>query len=152
MNIEIDVRGGTRTWDEDAIRALSEHALRHMGVPDTCELSISLVDLDEIHELNREYRGIDSYTDVLSFPLDDPFDEALADEDSIEIGDVVIAPDAVDEQRAQFGTSFEEEASLMLVHSILHLLGYDHQSDEERAQMEALEKEILDSYGITGVR
>ncbi|MGN0060472.1 MAG: rRNA maturation RNase YbeY, partial [Coriobacteriales bacterium] len=70
----------------------------------------------------------------------------------IEIGDVVIALDVVDGQRAQFGTSLEQEASLMLVHSILHLLGYDHIEDDEAEVMEAKEKEILDAYGLTGIR
>ncbi len=152
MNIEIDVRGGERTWQEEEIRRLALHALDHMNVPDNAEVSISLVDLDEIHALNKEYRGVDNYTDVLSFECDDPFDETLAEEESIEVGDVVIALDAVAEQCEQFNTTFEEEASLMLVHSILHLLGYDHMEDEERKVMESLEKEILESYGLFGIR
>ena len=152
MKIGIDVRGGKRSWDPAAIEALARHALEHMRVPEETELSISLVDVDEIHRLNRAYRGIDAPTDVLSFECDDPFDPELPPGEPVEIGDVVIAPDVVEEQRTQFGTSFEQEASLMLVHSILHLLGYDHMEPGERAQMEALEKEILDSYGLTGVR
>ncbi len=70
----------------------------------------------------------------------------------LELGDVVICPDVIDEQRAAFSTSFHEELSLMLVHSILHLLGYDHATPAERACMEAREKEILDAYGLTGLR
>ena len=71
---------------------------------------------------------------------------------SLEVGDVVIAPDVVDAQREMYGTTFEQEASLMLVHSILHLLGYDHIEDDEAEVMEAKEKEILDAYGLTGIR
>lgn len=152
MNVNIDVRGGSVAWDPETIERLSLFALRHMHVPENAEVSISLVDVDEIHRLNKDYRGIDAPTDVLSFPCDDPFDPALAGDETVEVGDVVICTDVVDGQRAQFKTSFEQEASLMLVHSILHLLGYDHMQADERAVMEGLEKEILDSYGITGVR
>lgn len=151
MEVTIDVRGGEKSWDPAAIEKLALFALEHMEVPQECEVSISLVDAEEIHELNREYRGVDRPTDVLSFECDSPWDE-YAEGEIIEIGDVVIATDIVDEQREKFGLSFEEEASLMLVHSLLHLLGYDHMEDDERREMEALEKEILDSYGLTGIR
>ena len=68
------------------------------------------------------------------------------------MGDIVICPSVIDEQRAQFGTTFKQEASLMTVHSVLHLLGYDHMEPEEREEMEAFEKEILDAYGLPGIR
>lgn len=152
MEVVIDARGGSVAWDEDAIRRLALFTLERMQAPQGCEVSISLVSEDEIHALNREYRGIDKPTDVLSFECDSPWDEELQGEGCIEIGDVVIAPDVVDAQRAQFGTSFEQEASLMLVHSLLHLLGYDHMEPAEADEMEALEKEILDAYGMTGIR
>lgn len=151
MKVRIDMRGGGRSWDASEIERLATFALERMQVPAACEVSISLVSIEEIHELNRTYRGIDSPTDVLSFECDDPWGEHVFGE-PIEIGDVVIATDVVDEQRARFGTSFEQEASLMLVHSLLHLLGYDHVDDAEAAQMEALEKDILDSYGLVGIR
>ena len=151
MRISIDMRGGDLTWEPGSIERLALFALEHMQVPDNCEVSVSLVSADEICELNREYRGVDAPTDVLSFECDSPWDEYDPDE-VIEVGDVVMCVDVIDEQRVQFGTSFEEEASLMLVHSILHLLGYDHMEPDERAEMEALEKEILDAYGLTGIR
>lgn len=151
MKVRIDERGGSVKWDAAAIERLALFTLEHMGVPEACEVSISLVGVDEIHELNREYRGIDRPTDVLSFECDSPWGD-YGDGEPIEIGDVVIAPDVVDEQREQFGTTFEQEASLMLVHSILHLLGYDHMEDAEAEVMEAKEKEILDAYGLTGIR
>ena len=151
MKVTIDVRGGKKTWAAEDIEKLALFALEHMEVPDACEVSISLVSAEEIHELNRAYRGIDRPTDVLSFECDSPWGEYALDE-PIEIGDVVIAPDVVDEQKEQFGTTFEQEASLMLVHSILHLLGYDHMEDAEAEAMEAKEKEILDAYGLTGIR
>lgn len=151
MKVSIDVRGGRKGWEPASIEKLSLFALEHMGVPERCELSVSLVGTEEIHELNREYRGVDRPTDVLSFECESPWD-ALDSAEPIELGDVVIAPDVVDEQRARFNTSFEQEASLMLVHSILHLLGYDHIDDDEAELMEAKEKEILDAYGLEGIR
>ena len=151
MLVTIDNRGGALTWDDVSIEKLARFALEYMDAPDACEVSISLVDADEIHELNRTYRGIDKPTDVLSFECDDPWGTYEPDT-PIEIGDVVIALDVVDGQRAQFGTSLEQEASLMLVHSLLHLLGYDHIEETEALEMEALEKEILDAYGLTGIR
>ena len=151
MEVRIDVRGGEKQWDAESIERLSLFTLEYMEAPQSCEVSISLVSESEIHELNREYRGVDRPTDVLSFECDNPWEEYAADE-PIEIGDVVIALDVVDEQRGKFGTSFEQEASLMLVHSLLHLLGYDHIEEDEATEMEALEKEILDAYGLTGIR
>lgn len=151
MNIVIDRRGGEALWDEAAIERLARFALERMHVPDACEVSISLVSEEEIHELNRQYRGIDKPTDVLSFECDDPWASYGPDE-PIEIGDVVIALDVVEGQRARFNTSFEQEASLMLVHSLLHLLGYDHVEEAQAEEMEALEKEILDAYGMVGIR
>ena len=151
MKVSIDVRGGNVSWDAGSIEKLALFALSHMGVPDACEVSISLVSTEEIHELNRTYRDIDRPTDVLSFECDSPWEDH-EDGEPIEIGDVVIAPDVVDAQRAQFGTTFEQEASLMLVHSLLHLLGYDHMEEAEAEVMEAKEKEILDAYGLTGIR
>lgn len=151
MNVVIDARGGNKSWDAAAIEKLALFTLEFMKVPRSCEVSVSLVSIDEIHELNREYRGIDKPTDVLSFECDSPWD-ACDEDEIVEIGDVVIAPDIVEEQRAKFGTSFEQEASLMLVHSLLHLLGYDHIEEDEALEMEGLEKNILDTYGLTGIR
>ena len=151
IRVSVDTRNPGKPWDVESIVKLACHALRHMEVALPCELSVSLVGLEEIQRLNERYRGVDTYTDVLSFECDDPWTQP-EDGSPVQLGDVVMCTDAVDEQRAQFKTSFEQEASLMLVHSILHLLGFDHETPEEREEMEALEKEILDSYGMTGVR
>ena len=89
MNVSIDVRGGTVSWEADAIERLSLFTLRHMGVPEGCELSVSLVGEEEIRELNRTWRGIDAPTDVLSFECESPW-EATAAEAPVQVGDVVI--------------------------------------------------------------
>ena len=89
------------------------------------EISVTFVSLEEIHELNREYRQVDSPTDVLSFPQFDDLDE-LPEEGEIMLGDVVICSDRAKEQAEEFGHSFEREIIYLFVHSVLHLLGYDH--------------------------
>ena len=107
--------------------------------------------------------GADVFTFTLSLPADDAVaggegvdgpggGSAAASVVPLELGDVVICPDVIDEQRAAFSTSFDEELSLMLVHSVLHLLGYDHETPAGRAAMEQREKEILDAYGLPGLR
>ena len=151
MDVHIDTRDGVQLPCDYRVEELVVFALRHMQCPDTCEVSVSFVDEEEIQALNDEYRGVCSVTDVLSFPCDDPY-EADPAEELIELGDIVICPSVIDEQRHEFGTSFEQEASLMTVHSVLHLLGYDHMEPEEREEMEAFEKEILEAWGIRGLR
>ena len=151
MQVSIDIAPGIELPEGYEPAALVTFALAHMECPDSCEVSMSFVDEATIQELNGQYRGIDTVTDVLSFECDDPF-EASPDEPAIAVGDIVICPSVIDEQRVQFGTSLAEELSLMTVHSVLHLLGYDHLEPDERARMEALEKEILEAYGMPGIR
>ena len=151
MDVHIDTRDGVQLPCDYRVEELVVFALRHMQCPDNCEVSVSFVDEAEIQALNDEYRGVCSVTDVLSFPCDDPY-EADPAEELIELGDIVICPSVIDEQRHEFGTSFAQEASLMTVHSVLHLLGYDHMEPEEREEMEAFEKEILEAWGIRGLR
>ena len=101
------------------------------------ELSIVLCDNDFIRPLNRDYRGKDYATDVLSFSQQEGegFESPM-------LGDVIISLEKTQEQSQEHGKTFSEEFSLLLVHGILHLLGYDHEEDEEAEEMEAKEKEI----------
>ena len=110
------------------------------------EVYITVCDNEYIHSLNREYRGVDRPTDVLSFPMDD-FDlpDGLK-----ELGDIVISIDKAESQAAEYGHSLRREMCFLCVHSTLHLLGYDHeQGEEQRIEMEKMQDEILDSLGIT---
>ena len=151
MEVLIDAEHRAEDVAALPVGELLRFAMRREGCPENSEVSVSFVDDEAIAALNEEWRGKKGPTDVLSFECDDPWG-AVEGEEVVEVGDVVIAPDVVEAQRSKFGTSFEEEASLMLVHSILHLLGYDHLEEEEAEAMEAKEKEILDAYGLTGVR
>ena len=111
------------------------------------EISVTFVSLEEIHELNREYRQVDSPTDVLSFPQFDDLDD-LPEEGEIMLGDVVICSDRAKEQAEEFGHSFEREIIYLFVHSVLHLLGYDHMNEDEKRIMRRREEEVMERIGL----
>ncbi len=126
-------------------------ALDYQEIDFPVEISLSFVDNERIHELNREYRGKDAPTDVLSFPMfedgeieyDDESDEPCA------IGDIVISLEKAVEQAEEYGHSLEREAAFLAVHSVLHLLGFDHEvSEEDDEYMKESAEEILSSIGL----
>lgn len=145
MKIIVDVSCDEPSWPEETVMQLATFALTHESAPEVCELSISLITEEEIAQLNEEYRDKQGPTDVLSFPLDDPW-QATKDAKEILIGDIMIAPTVAATQAPQYGNSFEEEMSLLLVHGCLHLLGYDHIDEDEALEMEAHEREILSAW------
>ena len=108
-----------------------------------CEISISFVDNEEIRQLNRDYRGVDSETDVLSFPLDDESPEG-----TYMLGDIVISMEKTIEQAKDLGHSIEREVAYLVAHSSLHLLGYDHIDEGDKTLMRIKEKEIMRGLGI----
>ncbi|MGI6678317.1 MAG: rRNA maturation RNase YbeY [Dehalobacterium sp.] len=117
------------------------------------EVSILLVDDEEIRSLNREYRGIDRPTDVLSFAMaedveDLDFPEFMVPEDNYILGDIVISVETAQKQGREFGHSLEREMGYLAVHGMLHLLGYDHETEVERAQMRKKEEEVLLNLGL----
>ncbi len=132
--------------------------------PENVEISLSFVSADEIHALNREYRGVDRVTDVLSFPLiddwdavpridEEPDDEPEEDPEELEVpgiplGDVVICLEKAEEQAAEYGHSREREIVYLFVHSILHLLGYDHMEEEEKREMRQREEEVMQAVDL----
>ena len=113
-----------------------------------CEISVTFVDLDEIHELNKQYRGVDKPTDVLSFPQFDDLEEEIPGVCEICLGDVVICEQKAREQAEEFGHSFERELVYLFTHSVLHLLGYDHMEDDEKKAMREREEEIMKQIGL----
>lgn len=163
MNIEIDIRHGEDIAQGVDIERIARYVLEQEGQPSTTEVSIALVTDDEIHELNREYRGIDRPTDVLSFECDG-FDDGFDDGDAFEdagvpedepflLGDIIVAADVARAQTQQFGTTPAQELCVLLVHGLLHLCGWDHvNSDEEAEEMEARERELLEGLGMPGIR
>ena len=117
------------------------------------EVGVTVVSGDEIRVLNRDYRGVDRITDVLSFPQYDDMEDLAEDltnnESQVLIGDVVICYDKVLSQAEEFGTGITREFVYLFTHSILHLMGYDHMEDAERQEMRAREEEIMQAIGVT---
>jgi len=131
------------------IEPLAEFVLVSEGIPANTELSISFVGIDEMQSLNLMYRDCDCATDVLSFEMDLPWDEdgspedAWTDAEQILIGDVVINPNKARENIVIDEVSFEEELWILLIHGILHLIGYEHDDDDDRILMEEKEDELF---------
>ena len=111
------------------------------------EVSVTMVDMEEIHALNLEQRGVDRPTDVLSFPI---FDEDFDDEELAVLGDIVLCPMKAKQQAEEFGHSLEREIAFLTVHSTLHLLGYDHEtSEEDDCIMRQKQTSIVNSMGLS---
>lgn len=142
---------------EELIKRCVLAALEYEECDFDAEVSITIVDEEEIKALNGEHRNKDSVTDVLSFPILE-FDENGDiidydydfDDELVMLGDIVICAKRADEQAKEYGHSFERELAFLTVHSMLHLLGYDHEhSEDEEQEMFLKQKEILDKMGIT---
>lgn len=150
--IEIDYEG-------IAFRVIEE-AEDFVGCPYDCEVNLLITDNDEVQELNKESRDIDSPTDVLSFPsldYDEPanFDKFEADDfnfnpesGELVLGDIVVSYDKVIDQAKEYGHSETREYAFLIAHSMLHLFGYDHIDDEMRKSMESDQESILNNLNI----
>ncbi|MBF4675748.1 rRNA maturation RNase YbeY, partial [Clostridioides difficile] len=132
----------------EKIKDIIIECLDYEGYDDNYEVSLSFVDNKEIHELNREYRGVDRVTDVLSFPLlSDDFEDVELEEESL--GDIVVSLERALEQSIEYNHSFEREVCFLICHSMFHLLGYDHDTDENTKEMREKEEHILNKLNIT---
>ena len=133
------------------IRMSVEATLAYEEIERDLEVSVTFTDDEGIRKLNRSYRKIDRATDVLSFPLFDfeGEDDALADETCDMLGDIVLSLERAAAQAEEFGHSFEREVSFLTVHSMLHLLGYDHEtSEEDELDMRQRQTEIMEMLGL----
>jgi len=140
MEIYIDNRQNKLELDDNMYKILEEvveECLLLEKKSTNYEISISLVDNKEIRELNREYRNMDSETDVLSFPLDQEFGEVPM------LGDIVISLERALEQSIEYGHSLTREVAYLTAHSMFHLMGYDHMEEDEKHIMREKEKEIM---------
>lgn len=146
---------------EDVANRVVERALSYVNCPYDSEVGLFITDNEGIREYNRDYRGIDKETDVLSFPnvdYDTPGDfshveegyEDYFDPDSgrLVLGDMIVSAPKVLEQAKAYGHSEKREFAFLIAHSMLHLFGYDHMEDEERVEMEKHQEEILNSLEI----
>lgn len=151
------------SWEEDTIlserheglAALLEQgikeAINRAGGSENAEVSLMLVDDQRIHTLNREYRGVDRPTDVLSFALQDETDEPEADLEDEMLGDIIISVERAREQAKEYGHSFEREIVYLSVHGTLHLLGYNHEEENEKLEMRGKEEEVMAALGLERV-
>lgn len=134
------------------IREAVEATLDFEDYRNVCEVSVTFTDNEGIRELNNKFRQIDRPTDVLSFPLfdfDGESDEPPVDDIMNMLGDIVISLEKAQEQAEEFGHSFEREVAFLCVHSMLHLLGYDHEtSEEDDKNMRARQSEIMNIIGL----
>ena len=141
MNIEFLSRFDSTTISPKGIETLVDGYLKALKLPDDVELSVVLTTDEEIHVLNRDYRGMDRPTDVLSFSMR----EGIGLETPL-LGDVVISLETAQRQADEKGWSLEEEFGFLLLHGILHLAGYDHVQDEDSQAMDARTDEIWSEF------
>lgn len=147
---------------KEVIELVAGEVLRDEGCPYEAQVNILLTDNDGIRDYNRQYRGIDKETDVLSFPNLDYEKEAdfsvaekdragCFDPDSKELilGDIIVSVDRVREQAESYGHSSKRELAFLIAHSMLHLCGYDHMLEAEAAVMEEKQEAVLERLGIT---
>ena len=131
--------------DFDLMKKVINRTSERLKITDSI-VGIVLIDNERIHEINKTYRGIDRPTDVISFAFMD--DETNPNSGLTDLGEIYISLEKAHEQAKEYGHSFERELSFLLVHGLLHLLGYDHMEEKEEKIMFSLQDEILESLGI----
>ena len=150
MNIDFvfdnEVENFENNYEQD-FTAIIEQALKTLGIEDDVEVSCVLVDDERIHEINREYRHIDHSTDVISFAMEDN-DQFYVEGMPRTLGDIFISVDHAKKQAEEYGHSLRREMCFLFTHGILHLLGYDHMTDEQEKEMFGLQDEILGALSI----
>ena len=161
INLEMEI-----DWEEsfdfaEVANLVADTVLDKEECPYECEIELTITDSEEVHKINKEYRNIDSTTDVLSFPnveWDSPADYDCdgfnddyivnPDTEMIMLGQIVLNKDRIISQAEEFGHSVKREYAFLIAHSMLHLLGYDHMVEDEAKVMETKQSEYLDSIGI----
>lgn len=150
MTIQVDVQNAC---DDDTAPDISivaswvVRAIEASGTVGVSEVSVRIVDADEICALNKQYRGKDLPTNVLSFPAGEV--SGLPADIPVLLGDIVICASVVHDEATEQGKALADHWAHMLVHGTLHLLGFDHESDSQAAEMEALETTVLSDHGLT---
>jgi probable rRNA maturation factor len=131
-------------FDEVRLASLARHTLSEEEVDEGAELSLLFVESDHIRKLNMRFAGDDYATDVLAFPMMEDDEEG-----SLLLGDVVICPEVADKNAAELGHPLDRELEALVVHGTLHLLGYDHQRDDDKAKMNTRAGEILATFAAS---
>lgn len=149
---------------EDLIKKVIDGAMDQEDCPYEAEVSVTITDNEGIRQINKEFRRIDSETDVLSFPMVQypaPADFSILEDEANEcdcfnpetgellLGDIILSVDRIEEQAEKYGHSVTRELAFLVAHSMLHLFGYDHMVDEERLVMEERQRMLMETLGIT---
>lgn len=134
------------------VERIIAYAAKKEEIAEPCEVSVTFVSNERIHEINRDYRDKDAPTDVISFAMEEMGVEEMeivgADSPRM-LGDIIISVQKAKEQAEEYGHSFMRELGFLAVHGFLHLLGYDHMEKEEEEEMFTLQKDILNEYGLS---
>ena len=138
-NVDIDIP------ELEEVEKFINFALKKLEL-DNVVFNVIIIDNEEIHKINKEYRGIDRPTDVISFALED--DDSFVQLDKRILGDIYISIDKAKEQANEYGHKLLRELCFLTIHGILHLLGYDHMTEEDEKVMFGLQERILSEYGI----
>ncbi len=158
--MDLEIYDDTKNVPDEKIKLIEDilnFAGSYLNLPEDTEMSVTLMDNEHIHEINKKYRGVDKPTDVISFAIeeDDP-DEVpiiLPEDEEFDIpkniGDIMVSMDKVKEQAEYLDHSEERELGFLVVHGFLHLNGYDHMKEDDEKEMFGLQREILDAYGLT---
>ena len=158
--MDLEIYDDTKNVPEEKIKMIEDilnFAGSYLKLPENTEMSVTLMDNEHIHEINKKYRGVDKPTDVISFAIeeDDPDEVPIILPEGEEfdipknIGDIMVSMDKVKEQAEYLGHSEDRELGFLVVHGFLHLNGYDHMKEEDEKEMFGLQREILDAYGLT---
>lgn len=154
MHLELDLLDETGTLTKETlmlIERMLDHAANVEGIEPGSELSVTFITNDEIQEVNREYRGKDTPTDVISFAMEElgegEMDIKIVGAPRL-LGDILISVERAIEQASDYGHSNERELGFLAIHGFLHLLGYDHLDKEEEIEMNKKQEEILQSFGL----
>lgn len=134
---------------EETVQNVLQKAAELYGLSEKAEVSVALCDDATIHQLNRDFRKVDRPTDVLSFALNEGEEPEIVDGPAEELlGDIIISVDTLKRQAEEYGHSFERELAYLTIHGFLHLMGYDHETEDDKIEMRKEEEVVLSALGM----
>lgn len=145
----IDAGQFTAETERKDIESLLSFAYNHLEQEGEAEVSVSFVTSEEIQKINRDYRGKDAVTDVISFALEEAEDDFVHEEAVRVLGDIIVCTNRAKEQAIDYGHSYRRELLFLSLHGFLHLLGYDHIDEDDESVMNQKQEEILKAFGAT---
>lgn len=134
---------------EETVQTVLQKAAELYGLTEAAEVSVALCDDATIHQLNRDFRKVDRPTDVLSFALNEGEEPEIVDGPAEELlGDIIISVDTLERQAEEYGHSLERELAYLTIHGFLHLMGYDHETEDDKLEMRREEEVVLSALGM----